>query len=120
MKVSNYPAIAAATSTGTTPVYSAAIPCTSLVQGSVQMTSSSGSNAGAVLLQASNDLPPAGTTAPFTPTNWTTVPDTIQTVTAGGIVLIPTTLLAYQWVRVAWVPTAGAGTVTANFVALGF
>jgi hypothetical protein len=120
MKVTNYAAITAAVSTGTTPVYSAPIPAISLVQASAQLVSSSGSNAGAVTLQASNDLPPAGTTVPFTPTNWSTVPNTSQTVAAGATVLIPTTLLAYQWIRLAWVPTSGAGTITGTVVALGF
>lgn len=82
----------------------AAIDVSFVTNGSAQAVFTDGAAAGALTFQASNDhLSP--------PTNWTTVPSTSQTVTAGATVLIPNTLLCYRWLRATFVSTGGAGTI---------
>ncbi len=79
---------------------------------SAQAVFSDAAAAGAFKLQASDDPYNA------TPTNWNDIPNTSQTVASGATTLIPNTLCAYQWVRVVWTQSGGAGTVTARFKAV--
>jgi hypothetical protein len=73
--------------------------------------------AGAVKLQGSND--PAGT--PGGPVNWNDIPSATVTLTGtAGAFLIPKTDLCYEWVRVVFTASGGAGTVTAQYKGYGF
>ena len=104
-------AIDAATNDGSTAVTSDAIDGGQLMAISVQATFSDSAAAGAVTLEGSNDA---------VASTWSTVPSTSQTVTAGAAVLVPRTEVTYRWLRVKFVPSAGAGTLTATIFAQGF
>jgi hypothetical protein len=93
---------------------SAAIPALNLFSCSVQITAT-GSAAGTLAIQASNDDSNA---ANFVPTNWSAIPNATVTVTGAGAFLIPKTDLCYQWVRVVYT-NSGTGTVAVVFKALG-
>jgi hypothetical protein len=94
-------------------VYSNAIPGDFILYGSAQAVFSSGTLGGAFKLQCSNDSVsnlPAGEA----PQNWTDIPNTSQTVTSGATALIPSLQVTYKWIRAAWVPSTGTGTITAT------
>ena len=112
MQYFNDPALVAATNTGT--VLSAAIDSRFYVNVTVQAEFTDGAAAGTLKIQGSND--------PHSPTNWNDVPGMTIAVAAGATVTTPTTAtpLCYQWVRVAFVSSAGAGTITANLHANGY
>lgn len=68
---------------------------------------------GSFKLQASNDAPSANNLpGAFTPTNWIDIPNSSQTVASGASAIIPATTLCYQWVRLVWTRTGGAGTLS--------
>lgn len=95
-------------------VTTAAIPALNLLYASVQIAST-GSGAGTLVMQASNDEP-ASPTMP--PSNWSSIPSATVTVTGAGAFLIPITNLCYQWVRLVYTNT-GTGTISVVFKALG-
>lgn len=80
-----------------------------------------GAAAGTVKLQASNDLGPAANLqGGFVPSHWVDIPNTSQSVTSGGAVLVPYTQICYQWIRVVWTYSSGASsTITAEINAQG-
>lgn len=93
-----------------------AVPVNQAFYVSAQVIQGDSSAAGTVKLQASNDLAPAGQLATFTPTNWSDISGATATVTSGGTVLIPTTIICYQWIRAVWtVGTPGSTTITVEF-----
>ena len=83
-------------------------------------TFSDGSAAGTLSLQGSND-PKGNALAPnVVPTTWVTIPGATETVTSGATtLLIPTNQVCYQWIRVLWAKSGGAGTITAAIAAQG-
>ena len=66
----------------------------------------SGSPNGSMLLQSSNN----GST-------WTSITNTIRTITAAGDIMYPIAEFDVHYIRVAWVPTSGSGTM--NVYAFG-
>ena len=104
---------------GASALYSAPIPSVSLFRCSA-LAVVTGSLNGTFQLQASNDMPPAGTMVSFTPTNWAGIVGATNNVTSAGVTLLPSTELSYYWIRVAWLPSSGTGTIDCNFFALGY
>ena len=100
-----------ATSQNLPAIYAAQLFAISVL--AIQGDSSAG---GTVKLQASNDFSnSANLQGGFTPVNWIDIPNTSQSVTSGGAVLIPYTQICYQWVRVVWTKSdAGTSTITAE------
>jgi hypothetical protein len=91
----------------------AAIDTTNTLRGSAQAVFSDGAAAGSLKLQGSNDFTNAGNLpSNFVPTHWNDIPSTTQAVTAGATTLIPSTEFSYRWIRVTFVSTGGAGTIT--------
>jgi hypothetical protein len=101
---------------------SAAIDAQGLFRISCQAVFSDSTAAGSVKLQGSNDPSTANNLPGLqTPTHWSDIPNTSQTVTAGATVLVPATEISYRFVRVVFIQTTpGVGTITANVVALGY
>ena len=98
-----------------------AIDCTNTLRGSAQAVFSDPAAAGTLEFQASDDQTNAGNLpADFTPTHWSVIPGTAQTVTAGATTLIPYTEFSYRWVRVTFISTGGAGTITISPNFLGY
>jgi hypothetical protein len=95
-------------------VTTAAIPALNLFSCSAQITAT-GSAAGTMIIQASDDEPSTPSTPPA---NWSDIPSATITVTGAGAFLIPKTDLCYQWVRLVYTNT-GTGTISAVFKALG-
>lgn len=82
-----------------------------------------GTPAGTIELQASNDDAPytGNDAALFTPTNWVIIPNTSQAISGSGSVLIPAVDICYQYIRVSFIATGGsAGTVNVRLKTLGF
>lgn len=110
----------------TNPLNSGKIDARQVYSLSLIMASSSGSNAGAVKLQGSNDICAFGNVAAdFTPTNWADIPSAdvtgSGTVASGATVVLSVKQLAYAWVRAVWAPSGGAaGTITATVNTQGF
>lgn len=95
-------------------ITTAAIPALNLFSCSAQATST-GSGAGTLIIQASNDDFPSPNTPPV---NWTAIPSATVAVSGAGAFLIPKTDLCYQWVRLVYTNT-GTGTISVVFKALG-
>jgi hypothetical protein len=91
-----------------TGVPSKAIASQQLLYCSAQCT---GVSSGTLVIQASNDHLFSPTLAP---TNWATI--ATVTITGAGSFMIPTTQIAYEYIRVLY---TGAGTATVNLVAQG-
>jgi len=109
----------------TSPLNSGKIDARQVYSLSLVFTSSSGSNAGAVKLQGSNDICAFGNVAAaFTPTTWVDIPSTMidgsGTVAAGAAVTLVLKQVPYAWIRAVWTPSGGAGTVTAIVNTQGF
>lgn len=108
------------------PLNSSKIDCRQVYSLSLVLTSSSGSNAGAIKLQGSNDICAFGNVAEnFTPTTWVDLPSTMVdgsgTVASGAAVTLSVKQLNYAWVRAVWTPSGGAaGTITATVNTQGF
>lgn len=104
--------------------HSLVIDASQVFSASFQITSSSGSNAGSLQVESSND--PANGLATdsagnLIPVNWSSL-GSAATVTSGATkqIDVPQSSYAgYRWLRVTWTPSAGAGTVTVNAVTLG-
>ena len=116
MRFVNDQIIPSTPTTGTTPVPSSPIDASYLISCSAQIVSTSGSNAGAFKLQASNDHPIPG----IPPLNWFDIPGATATVSAGALAAIAKTDICYTWLRAVWTPTAGAGNITATLQAIGY
>lgn len=108
MNIVNNVALSAVANSGT--VTSAAILSQFFTSMSAQAKFSDAAAAGTFKLQASNEV--------SSPTNWNDIPNTSQTVASGATTLIPYTLMCYQWVRLVFASSGGAGTITARFKAL--
>jgi hypothetical protein len=116
MRYQNEQILKSVSNTGT--VVSARIDASYLTMATVQATFTDAAAAGTLKLQGSNDVVP-GT---IQPTNWSDIPSTTATVTAGGTACTPPTTapFCYRWIRVVFVSSAGAGTLSANIMAVGF
>lgn len=101
-------------------VNSAAIDCSQMVTVSLQASFTDAAAAGTIKLQASNDHTNAGNLPTFTPTNWSDIPTATATSAAGATVLIAATNVCYQFIRVVWTRTAGAGTFTATLKTVNY
>lgn len=99
---------------------SAAFDTWSMYRVSAQAFFSDGTAAGALKLQASNDISTANNLAiDQAPIHWNDIPNSSQTVTAGASVLIPSMEIGYRWIRAVWTPSAGAGNITVSLYAQG-
>lgn len=67
-----------------------------------------GSPLGTLQLQGSND------NDDVTPTNWTTITDSIQSISAAGSYLVNVEFPVYCWVRLTYTRTSGSGTLNAK------
>lgn len=100
---------------------SAAVDSSAMTSISVQASFTDAAAAGTLKLQCSNDHNPYGNLpGDFTPTNWNDVPSGSVVVAAGATSLIPSTDVCYQWIRLVWTRTAGAGTFTATIKSDGY
>lgn len=101
---------------------SAKVDANQLVAVSFVATFSDGATTGTIQIQCSNDVPPAGNQAPFTPTTWVNVPGTTATAAvasgAAVVVYVPPNFVA-KWYRISWTRTAGAGTYSVLMNAAG-
>jgi hypothetical protein len=109
MNVLNSVAINAQSNSGT--VNSAAYQAYETVFASIQATFTDGAAAGALNLQASNDNG-------VTPTNWNTV-GTVA-VAAGATTMLAKVETCYRWLRVQFVSSGGAGTLTATLNTMSY
>jgi hypothetical protein len=104
----------------TISVNGSSIVADQLVSASFQATFGDTTAAGAIQIQASNDIPPAGNVpASFTPTNWSNITGATSTVTAGVAPLILITSVCYRWMRVSYTSTT-PGTSTMNVIMFAF
>jgi len=91
-----------------------------LIDMSFHLVVSDSTAAGALVIQASNDVAQVGQTAQnFVPTNWAQVSSTTQ---AAGTqqVIVQLSNVSYRWVRAVWThTTSGSGTVQVNMMAFG-
>lgn len=93
-------------------VSSSAIDAAYLVSCSVQAVLAAGGDAvGTLKLQFSNEAKPS---------TWSDVASASVSVSSAGTYTIGKTELCFRWVRLAYVSTSGAGSLTANIQALGF
>lgn len=88
----------------------ASLDASQLYRISFQAIFSDAACTGSIVLQASNEIE--------NPTNWADL--VTVSVSAGGVVFVPSTELSYQWVQLAYTANAGAGTITVNVNAQGF
>lgn len=122
MRQGNSAIISAASATATQN--SIVLDASQVFSCSFQIISSSGSNAGSLQAQFSND-PPNGLLADangrLIPLNWSSL-GTAAMITSGGLQSIQisqSSYAGYRWLRVVWTPSAGAGTITVNSITLG-
>lgn len=113
MRQANSQILSTVANTGT--VASKAVPAEYLLGATVQATFTDNTAAGTLKLQGSNDP------STVTPTNWNDVPNSSIAVTAGATSCTPplSAYLCYNWLRVVFVSSAGAGTITANLQTIG-
>lgn len=78
-----------------------------------------GTLAGAVKMQASNDWDPSADLDSFIVANWVDVADVTVDLTAAGKIIIPKTDVCYQWVRFVFTSSGGTGTLSANLKTVG-
>lgn len=102
------------TQSGASGVNSAAVLAENLFSVSA-MAVASGTEAGALKIQASNDNPVDGTA----PSSWVDISGATVTVTAGGTVLIPKLDICYQYIRFVYTHSGGTGNITVKIKALG-
>jgi hypothetical protein len=95
---------------------SAAIPVTQCNQCSVIVkTTADAGLTGNVHLEASNDVSTGFPAAVFSPSTWVAITNATVNVTGGGVFIIPTTDICYQFIRAVFTRTGGStGTVTAT------
>lgn len=79
---------------------------------------SDATSSGTVKFQVSGDAPQPQNFA-FAPTNWVDLPNSSQTVTAGGSVTYNAQQFCYEWIRVVYTRGAGAGTVSVDLKSVG-
>lgn len=113
MRQANYQILNAVANSGTPA--SAAIQAEYLVGATCQATFTDNTAAGTLKLQGSND-PSNGT-----PTNWSDVPNSSISVASGATSCTPPLAapLCYNWIRVVFARSAGAGTISANMQTFG-
>lgn len=80
------------------------------------------SAAGTLKIQASNDQCPSGNLpSGWVPINWVDVPDATVTIESGETSMVPMPLsISYQWIRLVWARSDGAGTISIFINAQGF
>src|ERR1051326_4982637 len=101
--------------TSQTSKNSDALDSSQMEAASVQVYFSDAAAAGTLKVQVSNDHWGAGNLPePFTPTHWNDLSGASVTVAAGATSLIPRFDVCYQWIRLVWTSTGGAGTMTAT------
>jgi hypothetical protein len=89
---------------------------------SCQASITGASPGGTIKLQCSNDQGPgsgnnAGT---FIPTDWSDIPNTTESISATGTVLIPSTEVCYRYIQVVYTTAGGsAGALTARVQSQG-
>lgn len=93
-------------------VTTAAISALNLFYCSAQIAVT-GSGAGTLIIQASNDDIQNGP-----PVNWSAIPSATVAVSGAGAYLIPKTEICYQFVRLVYT-NSGTGTISVVFKALG-
>lgn len=110
MSPANETAISA-TNTGT--ITSAAVVSRFVLAATAQAVFTDAAAAGTLKLQGSNDA--------TSPTHWNDIANATTTVVAGATATTPLLAanLCYQWIRVVWTSSAGAGTVTVNLHTVG-
>ncbi len=98
-----------------------AILADQLISASFQAIFADTDAAGTIQIQASNDIPPAGTLpANFSPSHWSNIPSATTTVTAGvaDVTILPQ--ICYKWLRCTYTSTTpGTSTMTVTLFAFG-
>jgi hypothetical protein len=102
---------AIATVSGLTNPASSAVMASYLVSTSAQLVAT-GTIAGTLKLQGCNDAKAAA--------NWSDIANATVAVSSAGVYLIPKTEICYNFIRVVFTSSGGAGNVTVNLQALGF
>ena len=95
-------------------VTTAAIPAQNLFYMSAQIAAT-GSAAGTLVIQASNDYVVASNAVPV---NWSNIPGATISVSGAGAYLIPKIDCCYEYVRLIYT-NSGSGTISVVFKALG-
>lgn len=109
------------TAADTGSVNFAAVDTNQIIAVSALATFSENTAAGTLKLQASNDHSAAGNLAgAFVPTNWVDISGATVTIVAGASVLIPKTEVCYNYIRLVFTRTGGAGTMQVNLCSLGY
>lgn len=111
MNYSNHPVINAVANAST--VTSAAVDARFVLMATAQAVFTDGSAAGTLKLQASNDN--------SAPTNWNDIPLATASVVSGADTMTPVlaTPFCYQFIRVSFTSSGGAGTFTVNLHTMG-
>lgn len=100
---------------------SSPIDASAMVGFSVQASFTDAAAAGTLKVQFSNDHYGSGNLPfDFTPTNWSDITGASVVVAAGAVSAILFTNVSYQWLRLVWTRTAGAGTFTATLKSIGY
>lgn len=89
------------------------IPMEFMLRYSGQAVFSSNTLNGSIQVQVSND-PPNGAA----PSHWSNLGSSIS-VASGALTLIPFTESCYQWARIVWTASSGAGTISLRLFAIG-
>lgn len=118
MRLVNHQVLPAGTTNAS--VNSAAFDASSMFAISGQIVFTDVAATGTAKLQFSNDFSNNGDLGSFVPTNWNDIPSATVTVTVGSTNAIPMVDVCYQWIRLVWTRTAGAGTLIATIKSNGF
>lgn len=99
-----------------------AIPLQQKYSGSVTAVFSDATASGTLKVQISNDKSLTAGLLPeqFVPTNWVDLSGASATVASGANAIIPKIDLSYQYMRMVWTRSAGAGTFQVNVNVQGF
>lgn len=110
-----------ATSSAVT-VSSSAVDASQMIKLSVQVAFTDAASAGTLKIQSSNDHNRYSSNLPgtFTPTNWSDISGASVVVAGGATSVIAPIDACYQWIRLVWTRTGGAGTMTATVKSINF
>jgi len=106
------------TGLATASINGSAIDASQMYQVSFQTVTLDTAAAGTMKIQMSNDPQPAGTYTNFTPTNWSDIPNSTSTVTAGVASPIILSVVSARWLRVVFTRSAGTLTINVNMFAI--
>lgn len=99
-------------------INSAAISAQNLFNISAQAVATGGSVAGAIKMQASNDI--SNGASNWVPTHWNDVTSATIAVSGAGSFLMPKIDICYEYVRFVYTDSGTGGTIALNIKVLGY